>query len=280
MLLISDLPNVLSDLFFGQELEWLFRADVGVLVAALLLCLVWKPIRPLWQYCFILLLSFAALWLVRWIGGTSWWGSLFSEPQASFVVQRLGRELRDLGVVLILLAALWILKRNRKELFLTRGDLRAPVAPVPWLGIRAGTSWTKLGWILAAILSLGTLVFMGIATAPTAEKLVRVIPLVPGILVVAGLNAFSEEISYRVSLLTALNTVVSKQHALLITSVLFGFAHYLHGSPGGFIGFCMTGLAGWFWGKSILETRGIFWAWFIHFLQDGIIYVLIAARSV
>jgi uncharacterized protein len=41
----------------------------------------------------------------------------------------------------------------------------------------------------------------------------------------------------------------------------------------------MAGIAGWFWGKSILETRGLFWAWLIHAAQDVIIYSLIAMRA-
>jgi hypothetical protein len=35
-------------------------------------------------------------------------------------------------------------------------------------------------------------------------------------------------------------------------------------------------------GKSILETRGLAWAWFIHFVPDVVIffsYALIAVRS-
>jgi uncharacterized protein len=34
----------------------------------------------------------------------------------------------------------------------------------------------------------------------------------------------------------------------------------------------LAGFLGWLLAKSIVETRGIFWAWFIHFLQDVIIF--------
>jgi len=29
---------------------------------------------------------------------------------------------------------------------------------------------------------------------------------------------------------------------------------------------------GWLLAKSVIETNGIFWAWFIHFLQDIVIF--------
>ena len=41
--------------------------------------------------------------------------------------------------------------------------------------------------------------------------------------------------------------------------------------PSGVIGILLAGLLGYVLSKSIYETNGIFWAWFIHFLQDVII---------
>jgi uncharacterized protein len=42
----------------------------------------------------------------------------------------------------------------------------------------------------------------------------------------------------------------------------------------------MSGGLDWVLGKSMLETKGIFWAWFIHFWQDVAIFVFIFAGSV
>jgi hypothetical protein len=58
----------------------------------------------------------------------------------------------------------------------------------------------------------------------------------------------------------------------LINVVFFGLAHYLFGSPPDVIGFLMTGFLAWLIGKSMLETKGIIWAWFIHFLPDVVIF--------
>jgi len=38
------------------------------------------------------------------------------------------------------------------------------------------------------------------------------------------------------------------------------------------LGVIVAGFLGWLLTKSILETKGLFWAWLIHFLQDVIIF--------
>jgi hypothetical protein len=41
------------------------------------------------------------------------------------------------------------------------------------------------------------------------------------------------------------------------------------------VGVVLAGFLGWFLAKSVLETRGIGLAWFIHFVLDVIIFVAI-----
>jgi hypothetical protein len=40
---------------------WLFWGKVGVLGAALALCLLWKRLRPLWQFTSVMLIFYLAL---------------------------------------------------------------------------------------------------------------------------------------------------------------------------------------------------------------------------
>lgn len=62
----------------------------------------------------------------------------------------------------------------------------------------------------------------------------------------------------------------------MIVAVFFGMAHYLYGTPAGVVGFLMTAFLGWLLAKSMLETRGLFWPWFIHFVPDVVIFVFYA----
>ncbi|MEJ2186731.1 MAG: CPBP family intramembrane metalloprotease, partial [Gemmatimonadota bacterium] len=78
------------------------------------------------------------------------------------------------------------------------------------------------------------------------------------------MNAFNEELTYRSTLLAGLKSVVGPQQALWNAALFFGLAHYF-GVPYGILGVVMSTFLGWMLGKSMLETRGFVWAWFIHF---------------
>lgn len=79
-------------------------------------------------------------------------------------------------------------------------------------------------------------------------------------------------------LLGTLNGVIPPRQALLLTSVFFGLAHY-YGVPYGILGVVMSTFLGWILGKAMLETRGFFWAWFIHFCQNVAIFSFMASGA-
>lgn len=141
------------------------------------------------------------------------------------------------------------------------------------------TTWIRLGLILSVCITLGTLAFLIISGSPSSSFVARIVPLLPFILVISAMNAFSEEIAYRAALLVPLRAVLGKSQALLLTAALFGLWHY-YGVPYGIVGVFMAGILGWLLGKSMLETKGVFWAWFIHFWQDVAIFAFIAAGSI
>jgi membrane protease YdiL (CAAX protease family) len=92
---------------------------------------------------------------------------------------------------------------------------------------------------------------------------------------IAAINAFNEEFTLRAAPLSELYRIVGKQQALMITSVFFGLGHY-YGIPNGVLGVLLSGFLGWFLGKSLLETKGFFWAWLIHFIPDVFIFTFLA----
>jgi hypothetical protein len=90
-------------------------------------------------------------------------------------------------------------------------------------------------------------------------------------LVLAAMNAFTEEAITRLSVVTAFDGILQRQKIYILSAVIFGIPHFF-GVPGGIFGSLMAGFLGWLLAKSIAETEGVFWAWFIHFLQDVIIF--------
>lgn len=77
ILLISDLPDVLWDALIGPAPAWLFWAKVVLLGAGLALCLLWKPIRPLWQFMLVFLVFYLALAVSDWVVAAPFWQARF-----------------------------------------------------------------------------------------------------------------------------------------------------------------------------------------------------------
>jgi membrane protease YdiL (CAAX protease family) len=281
IILVSDLPDIIYTAVSGQAPTWLLIAKLGFLVLLFGLCLIWKILRPLRPYAFVMVAFYAALTASEWLRTSAWWAGLISDKiRPSFALTYLRPYLRDIGVTLVVIAALWIEKRRRSEFFLITGQLSAPIGPIQWLGIRHGKSWRTFGWIFALVAVLAVAFPTLLALRPSTDVFLRVAPMFPAILLFAAINAFNEEIYFRVTLLSTLPQIIGKNHALLINVVFFGLAHYLYGSPPGVTGLLMTGFLAWLLGKSILETKGIFWAWFIHFLPDVVIFFSYAVHWV
>ncbi len=182
-------------------------------------------------------------------------------------------------MTLAVIAFLFVVKKRREAFFLTRGNTAAPAEPVRWLGVVPGDTWASFGRNLALFLSLGTLAFLLIAGRPSLDMAARLLPFLPVVLLAAAFNAFNEEMTYKASFLSVLVGAVGKRQALLLMAAFFGILHY-YGIPYGIIGVLMASLLGWLLGKSMLETGGLFWAWFIHFVQDVLIFTFLAIGSI
>jgi len=272
MLAVSDLPDILVTTLGGAIPPWMLWAKAGFLAAFLVLTLAWKAIRPLWQYAVIFLVLFLSLSLTDLIRNTDWFQSSFNYVGVSFFTGYVAVFVLDIIVALLVLAALWLMKRDRKAFFFVKGQMDAPIEPIRWLGVKAGESWKAFGWIFAAVAALAVAIPTILGIAPSGETFLRALPLLPVVLLLAAVNAFTEEAYYRCSLLSTLHETIGKTHTLFLTVVYFGLEHWLYGSPPGLLGFLMVGFLAWLLGKAMLETKGFLWPWFIHFVPDAVIF--------
>lgn len=273
MLIVSDLPDILLTWLGAGIPSWMYWAKIGFLAIFLGLTLLWKAIRPLWQYAAILLTLFLALQLTSLLRSTAWFQDNFNYSGVGFFTGYAAIMTLDILVALAVLAVLWIIFRDRSAFFLVKGQMDAPIAPVRWLGIKSGESWKVFGWIFAGAASLAVAIPTIFSIAPSGETILKALPLFPAAVLFAAVNAFTEEAYFRASLLSTLHTVIGKTHTLLLTLVFFGLSHWLWGSPGGLLGFLMTGFLAWIMGKSMLETKGFAWPWIIHFFPDLVIFI-------
>ena len=164
---------------------------------------------------------------------------------------------------------------TRADLFLRPGNLSAPTGPLPIPGFRKPMPWTRFGPLLLVIFAIVLPLFYCFTARPNFAMAGRIIHFLPWIVFIAALNAANEEFQFRCVMLAHLRNVLVPAEAILLTAVLFGLLHY-YGQPSGLTGSMMTGFAGWIWARSMIETRGAAWAFFIHMVQDIVIGCFLA----
>lgn len=277
-LLLSALPNVLFQVFTGSVPEWMLGAKLTLIAVLLFLGLLIAALRPLQRYYLTFLAIFLTDLIWQWITTQPDWMSWFS-AEGGFVPQMLGIQLGRLGAALLLIAALAIIGFSRKEMFLASGNLGAPAQPMPEVGFDKPSNWRTLGLRLCLYAFLALLVVMAIANLPDAGDLGRLVPLFPWIVLIAALNSFCEEITYRAAILAPIHRLVGPVQAGLLSAVYFGIAHY-YGVPSGLLGVAATGFFGRILARSMLETKGLFWPWVIHAVGDVVIFGFIALASI
>lgn len=280
VLALSLGPTVIAQEVFGQAVSADLRAGSSVIVilAGLLLTLVWTPSRELRPFLWLFLVLVGSQWVVyTQVGRLPIFLGWLRDP--SFSVYMPAELVLNLVVTLAVIAALFVLKRDRRTFYLAKGDLSAPAEPIPWLGVKRGTRWSTLGRDLSVCITLGTLAFLAISGTPSADLVIRALPFLPVVLLAAALNAFNEEVTYKASFLSVLLEPVGSRQALWMVAAYFGIAHF-YGVPYGVVGVVLAWFLGWILARSVLETRGLSWAWFIHFVQDVAIFGFMAIGAI
>ncbi len=145
------------------------------------------------------------------------------------------------------------------------------MAPVRWLLIKEGENWRMQGWQFTLVLVVVTTVVISQQIPVQDFALSKLGPVLPWAFVLALSNSLIEELIFRHSIVSAFENGSLQSFAPLVSGLIFGCAHYF-GAPGGFIGVLMAGFLGWLLAKSMQETGGIFWAWFIHACLDIVIF--------
>ena len=68
---------------------------------------------------------------------------------------------------------------------------------------------------------------------------------------------------------------VGSRRALRMVVACLGIVHFY-----GIIGVLLAWFLGWILARSMLETRGLTWAWFIHFVQDELVFGFMAIGAI
>jgi hypothetical protein len=176
-----------------------------------------------------------------------------------------------LSLVIVFITALQTEFQSIRLLSIRRID--GDVISEPWIGIsrKNKDTWKTLDRNIAIVISVVTAVVIYFQVY--RNGVIQTLTFATFLLIVlfALVNSFVEEVTYRHTFASIveyhkLNPIISKT----LSALIFGGVHYL-GTPGKIPGVILAGFLGWFLSKSIHETKGFFWAWLIHFVQDVII---------
>ena len=176
-------------------------------------------------------------------------------------------------VVIAFLLLAFLLDSKGLRSFLRIGRVNAEAHPVPLIGLKPqkGEGWRGVGLSFLIIITAVTAIVIYLQTVQGHQIAGFPPSAVLWILIFSLMNSFNEEAVFRVGLVSVLHGRLPAPAVTLTSGIIFGIAHY-GGHPGGVPGVFLAGFLGWFLAKSVIETRGIFWAWTIHFAQDVVIY--------
>jgi membrane protease YdiL (CAAX protease family) len=207
-------------------------------------------------------------------------GGFLSGSWSPLLNRHISYQLFTLALTGFVMLCLLMLHKRMFRRYFAPGNLNARVIPVRWLGInpKRGEGWKAVGRSFSIIISLVTavLVFSAEPLRLQADP-VDMLYTLPWAVLLAASNAFVEEMLTRLGVIVVLKDKLSDNGIMFVSALLFGTLHY-YGTPGGIAGVLAAGFLGWLLAKSILETKGMFWALLIHFLQDVIIFCALLAE--
>lgn len=192
----------------------------------------------------------------------------FSKPIINFY---LNYEMSTLLVSLSLLIVLLLVSDNVRLKYLSISKVTSPMKPSLLLGLRKEERWETTGWTIGLIMAAVTGLVLYFQTSASGYSF-KLWPNLIMVLPMAGANAFTEEVVFRLSYVTSTeNAGLSPTWAMALGSLVFGIVHYWGIAPKGMLGAVLAAYIGFFLTKSILETKGFLFAWAVHAIQDVVI---------
>lgn len=282
ILIGSMLPAIILRQFVplvGEESvlpAWLAWTQVVVLAVLLAVSLVSQAIKPLRGLILALLAFCIGAFFIspviresaaytNWVSRVSWGSALVSSPVTVHLVPVVLMALTLIGSGL-----------GRREIFLVRGQPNAPAQPSRLFNVKEPKPWTRLASQFMLFYVIILVIVVWLSVQPDFSRISQALIYLPAIIIAAAINALAEEFQFRSMLLARLEPLVRPGQAMLMSAVLFTSLHYYTGTPSGPIGAIAVLFMGWVAAKSMLETRGIVWAWLLHFIADFVIFAFAA----
>lgn len=270
--------------FAVREPFWWPWMHAFILLTLLLLTLLHPALRSMRRYSAIMiiifLLGYGGGWdwgLIPFIRSSAFWANwTITAPK---IIYEISLHLLRLTPAIAILVFLLITGKKRMDFYLVKGNIHATVGQSRLVSTKKSEPWIKVAMIFVTIFVTVTIVFLIGAYGFPAARFAQNWFLIPVALLIAAMNGFNEEFTLRAAPLGELKPAVGTSNALLATATYFGIGHY-YGVPNGVIGVLLSAFLGWLLGKSMIETKGFFTAWLVHFLTDIPIFMFFIAGGI
>lgn len=272
MVVAGAVPAIVADQLTGSVPPFIVPTQLAALTLVLIAGARWRTARSL-RPAVVVLIGLAAVPAAqRWLLGR--WPASTDPGGPGFPASLVALQASKLLIAAAMIGVLLLLGKRPHEFFLAVGSVSGRIRPVRALGFPRPDPWWRFGLIWGGGIAAVLAVAFGWSGSAAIDG--SLMSLLPAIVVLAAVNSFTEEMTYRAPLLATQEPVIGSGRAVWLAAVYFGFAHYF-GVPGGLVGAVGTVFLGWLLGKAMVETRGLFWAWLIHFLSDIVIVAFLAA---
>lgn len=284
LLVASPIAVIPWRVFLTHEPFWWPWMHGIILLVLLVATFTVQSLKPLRRFAFIIVIIFFVGYGAGWDWGFvpfvrssgAWAAWQLGAPTAAYEISL---HLLRLTPAAVVLSFLLLSGRKRQHFFLAKGNPHA-IVEESFLGKSSKPEpWIKIALIFAFVFVAVATLLMIASTAVVWGAFVSNWPLIPVALLVATMNGFNEEFTLRAAPLGELEPTVGKSDSLRATAAYFGLGHYF-GYPSGVIGVALSGFLGWLLGKSMLETKGMFVAWLVHFLTDVPIFLFLIVGAV
>jgi membrane protease YdiL (CAAX protease family) len=208
--------------------------------------------------------------LMLWAGHRQKAATLFNISKNTYINFQINYQSLLLLITAIALLFTYLLNKENFISYFSFGNISAPAQELKIFGIKSTDTWLQTGISLSVVISIVTGIFMYFQLKQHPVNWSLLSSGLLWIILFSLTNSFAEEMIFRMGIVSPLKGLVSPLLIYTISAVLFGIPHFA-GMPNGIIGATMAGVLGFVLAKSLHETNGFFWAWFIHFLQDVII---------
>ena len=155
-MLLSKLPLVIARDILGTDIPWIMPAWVGTATLLFISTYVWQSLKPLRTYFLVMGIIWLMALFAPILSQSAVWQNLFSGR--SEMVAILGDRVFLVIEAFILVVALLLMGTKRRDIFLTLGDLKAPLGGQALATRRRFLTWPVFGTVISLL--LGGLFFL------------------------------------------------------------------------------------------------------------------------